>query len=190
MDRGEPAAGAEIPPQWARKPPTLVVMVGPPGTGKSHLVRELAARVSVHVLETDEIRRRIATPPTHSPRENARVFIIAHRELDRYLRSGENVVFDATNVHRRDRRKLYRIAEKNGARVLVVRAVAPDEVVAGRLKKRAAGLAPRDRSEAGWEVYARMKAEYEEINRPHLVVDTSRDLRPAIDEIVRLLQGD
>ncbi len=175
-------------PATGRKSPALVVMVGPPGTGKSHLVRRIAERVRVQVIETDEIRQRLAPQPSYSASENRKVFFVAHRKIDRLLRKGEDVLFDATNIYERGRRTLYRIAESDGARLLIVRTVAPDEVVAERLRRRKEGAGPSDRSEAGWEVYARMKAEFQEIQRPHMVVDTSRELQPAIDEIVRFIQ--
>ena len=188
MEKQEVAAGPEeSPPLPSRKPPALLVMVGPPGTGKSHLVRLLAERIPIRVVETDEIRHRIAPHPTYSHQENRKVFHLAHQAIDRLLRQGKNVVFDATNIRESGRRTVYRIAERNGARLLIVRTVAPDEVVAERLLRRRARIDTRDRSEADWEVYARMKAEYEEIGRPHMVVDTSQDLEPAIEEILRFL---
>ena len=174
----------------APKPPVLVIMVGPPGTGKSHLARLLAERVPIRIVETDEIRRRIAPQPTYSREESGRVYRLAHREIARLLRVGENVVFDATNLYERGRRTLYRIAERTGARLLIVRTVAPDQVVKERLSRRKLGVEPMDRSEAGWEVYCRMKAEYEEIKMPHLVVDTSQDLEPAMDRIVGFVRDE
>ena len=169
--------------------PALVVMVGPPGTGKSHLVRELARRVPVSVVQTDDIRRTLVTQPEYTPEESRRVFSIAHRRTEGLLRQGRNVVFDATNIYEWGRRVLYRIAERAGARLLIVRAVAPDDVIERRLRGRLAGINPGDRSEAGWDVYARMKTKFEEIERPHLIVDTSLELAPAVEEITRFIQG-
>ncbi len=189
METGETARRIDQQPIPGRKPPGLVIMVGPPGTGKSHLVRRLAEQLPLKVVETDAIRRQINPHPDYSPRENRRVFHIAHRRIDRLLRQGKNVVFDATNIYESGRRTLYRIAESDGARLLIVRTVAPDEVVERRLRGRMEGLSPADRSEAGWEVYLRMKGEFEEIGRPHMIVDTSRDLEPAVEEIARFLRG-
>jgi predicted kinase len=174
--------------QLAGKTPILLIMVGAPGTGKSHLVRLLSQRVPLRLVQTDQIRRRLVSHPTYTQEENRRVFYLAHRQIGRLLRAGENVVFDATNLYERRRRTLYRMAERNGARLLIVRTVAPDDIVAKRLQMRSTGADPGDLSEAGWEVYARMKGQYEEIQRPHLVVDTSAGIEPAIDRIARLIQ--
>lgn len=170
-----------------RKPPVLVVLVGPPGTGKSHLARRVAAHVPIRIVETDEIRRRIARPPTYSREESGRVYQTAHRQIGRYLREGQNVAFDATNLYERGRQTLYRIAERNGARLLIVQTTAPEQVVEERLHRRKLGAEPLDRSEADWEVYCRMKGELEEIKRPHMIVDTSQDLKPAINKIVNFV---
>ena len=43
-------------------PPMFVLMAGLPGTGKSTLARELAARMSGRVLSKDEIRHAIFVP--------------------------------------------------------------------------------------------------------------------------------
>lgn len=184
VENREATATREEQPLPAPRPPALVVMVGPPGTGKSYLVRRIAERVPMRIVETDEIRRQLAPRPTYSWQENRRVFQMAHRKIDRLLRRGKDVLFDATNIYERGRRTLYRIAESDGARLLIVRTVAPDEVVAERLRRRVERPSPGNRSEADWEVYSRMKAEFEEIERPHLVVDTSLPLQPALDEIV------
>lgn len=177
----------EHPP--AASPPALVVMVGPPGTGKSHLVRQVRSRVPAATVQSDEIRRSMIDRPQYTPDENRRVFRVAHDLTERMLRGGESVIFDATNLRERNRRELYEIAERAGARVLVVHVIAPDSVVAERLRTRLLGVDPDDRSEAGWDVYLRMKAEFEEIQRPHLVVDSSREIEPAVDQVVRFIEG-
>lgn len=179
-----------MPDESSAASPSLIVMVGLPGTGKSHLVRELARLVPLDVIETDDIRRGISSRPEYTQQENRRVFAVAHGRAEGLLRRGHNVVFDATNIYEWGRKVLYHIAERTGARLLIVRTVAPDGVVEGRLRARTAGADPSDRSEAGWEVYLRMKREFEEIGRPHMVVDTSSELEPAVQEIARFARGE
>ena len=171
-------------------PPAMVVMVGPPGTGKSHLVREIVRRIPATVVQSDAIRRRLFERPEYTADENRKVFSVAHARAERLLRRGRSVILDATNIHEWARQGLYQIAERAGARLLIIRTVASDQVVAERLRRRLSGENPSDRSEAGWEVYLRMKAEFEEIRRPHMVVDTAMDLEPAVQEIVQFIRGD
>jgi len=60
---------------------------------------------------------------------------------------------------------------------------APPTLVQARLEARkAAGQTPSD---AGWQVYQRMKETREKIARRHFVVDTSRDVSPVLEKIVR-----
>ncbi len=92
---------------------------------------------------------------------------------------------DATNLAERHRRLLYDIAGRTGARLVLVHVVAPPEVVKTRLEARAAAAA----SDADWEVYRKLKLTAERIRRPHFTVDTSRDITPALDEIVREVKG-
>lgn len=189
MENREPPVRSGSEKMSSQQPPALIVMVGPPGTGKSHLVNLLAQRIPLKIVASDEIRHQISLHPSYSPEENRRVFQTAHRRIQRLLRHGENVAFDATNIREFGRRSLYRISERTEARLLIVRTVAPEDVVEARLRRRMEGLNPEDRSEAGWEVYLRMKAEFEEISRPHMLVDTSEPLEPALEEIVSFVRG-
>jgi predicted kinase len=95
---------------------------------------------------------------------------------------------DATNLREAHREQLYAIAERHGARLVLVSLRAPATVVEGRLAARARGADPEDLSEAGPEVYERMRGLDEPIARPHIVVDTSADIEPAIQAVLRELE--
>jgi len=45
-----------------------------------------------------------------------------------------------------------------------------------------------DSSEADWDVYRKMEPTVEKIRRHHLVVDTTRDIGPALDRVVREIE--
>ncbi len=98
------------------------------------------------------------------------------------------IIFDATNLLERHREYLYRAAEKAGANFVLVRVEAPAEVVQQRLLAREKGVIPQYDSEASWEIYRKMKPRREKISRNHFVVDTSRDITPVIDKIVRAIR--
>ncbi len=168
--------------------PVLVMLSGLPGTGKSYLARKLCERVPFVVVESDFVRKTLFNPPTYSPRESALVHRVCHILIDRLLKKGLRVIFDATNLSEVHREYIYRLAERNNARLVIVQTVAPEEVVRARLEKRHTARDNHDLSDADWCVYWRMKHYQQPISRPHIVVDTSKDLEEEIQKILRVLQ--
>lgn len=169
----------------AETTPVLFVISGLPGTGKSFLARQIAARLPCVIVETDFIRKTLMPQPAYTKDESVRVHLVAQQVIERLLRSERHAIYDATNLAEWHREKAYRLAEKTRARLLVIRTTAPDEVVRARLAKRLVERDPRDQSDADWRVHELLKAELEPVRRAHLVVDTSRDLEPAISQILR-----
>lgn len=165
--------------------PALVVVSGLPGSGKSFFSRRLAERLSSIVLESDLLRQKLFVAPTYSAEESSRLFRACHNLIEELLEKGISIILDATNLSERNREVLYHIADQVKARLVVVRVEAPVEVVKERLEARAAGVSPEDHSQADWQVYRKMKSSVERISRRHFAVDTSRDVTPVIDKIMR-----
>lgn len=165
--------------------PPLIVVSGLPGTGKSFLCRKLAERVSFLVLASDTLRRILFPSPRYEESENRRLFSACHALIEELLCEGIPVIFDATNLSEHHREYLYRAAERAGARLILVCVEAPVEVVRQRLLARGRATMSEGDSEAGWEVYNRMRPRSEKISRNHFVVDTSQDITAAIEKIVR-----
>jgi predicted kinase len=163
--------------------PTLIVISGLPGTGKSYFSKRLAEKLPFLVLESDALRKILFASPGYSPQESAQLFQTIHRLVRDLLHKGISLILDATNLSERFREQLYSIADQLGVRLVLVRVEAPPEVVYQRLKDRARDT--ENRSDADWEVYRRMQPSAERIRRNHYVVDTSRDINPALDKIVR-----
>lgn len=167
--------------------PALVVMCGLPGSGKSHFSRLLQERWPLVRLESDAVRKMLFVRPAYTPRENARLFAAINATLDEFLRADYSALLDATNVRERDRRKLYAIAERANARLVLISVEAPEALVRQRLSQRALGLDTLDVSDAGIEVYERMAERVQPIQRPHLVVDSSQNLEPFVELVLREL---
>ena len=92
---------------------------------------------------------------------------------------------DSTNLIEGHRERLYQIADRLGVKLIVVHIVAPPEVVYGRLEGRSERIDSQDHSSADFQVYQRMRPTVEPIKRSHFVVDTSRDITPAIAKITQ-----
>lgn len=175
-----------LPPPRPR--PALVVLVGLPGAGKTWLATELRRRTGAVVLESDDLRALLFGKPTYSVEESRRLFAAIHAAIEDLLRRGAPVILDATNLAEGEREPLYRIAEAAGARLVIVRVVAPRWLIHRRLARRTLGIEP-SRSEAGVVVYERMRHRFEPIQRPHFRVDTSREAAAVIEAIVREMEG-
>ena len=171
-------------PQPQVEPPFIVVS-GLPGTGKSFFCRKLAERLSFLILASDTSRKILFASPQYKESENKRLFSACHLLIEELLQKGIPVIFDATNLVEHHREYLYRAAERAKAKLILVWVEAPTEVVRQRLLAREKTAMPQDDSEAGWEVYNKMKPRSENFSRNHLVVDTSQDITTAIDKIVR-----
>jgi predicted kinase len=171
-------------PQPQVEPP-LIVVSGLPGTGKSFFCRELAGRLSFLVLASDALRKILFPSPQYQEGENRRLFSACHVLIEELLRKGIPIIFDATNLLEHHREYLYRAAERAGTKLILVWVEAPTEVVRQRLLAREKAAVSQYESEAGWEVYNKMKPRREKISRNHFVVDTSHDINPVIAKIVR-----
>jgi len=169
----------------AEAQPTLIMVSGLPGTGKSFFCRKLAERLPFLILESDALRKQLFPAATYSIEESAHLFRTIYQLTEHLLKKGIPVILDATNLEERHRERLYNIAERLSARLILISVQAPPELVQIRLKKRIAVKSVQDNSDADWEVYRKMQATAEKIKRRHFTVDTSKDITTVIDKVVK-----
>jgi predicted kinase len=165
--------------------PAFIIVSGLPGTGKSYFCRKLAERLPFLILESDALRKSLFPAPTYSATESAHLFRTIHYLIEELLRKGIPLILDATNLSEGHRERLYNIAERLKVKLIVVRVEAPPDLVRGRLEARAEQKDTADKSDADWKVYRTMKLTAQKIRRNHYVVNTSRDITPVLDKIVR-----
>ena len=89
--------------------PKLYIMCGLPGAGKSTFTK---SRPDLNVVNLDSIREELFGDEAIQ-RNPRRVFSIACERVNMFLRSGQDVIFDGTNVTRRRRRNLMKIFPNN-----------------------------------------------------------------------------
>lgn len=169
-------------PEPVVKPPFIVVS-GLPGTGKSYLCHKLAERLNFIILESDRLRRVLFPAPRYDATESSRLFQAIHILIERLLKRGIPLILDATNLSERYRERLYHIADHLDVKLILVRVEAPPDVVRERLKARQQDQ--RSKSDADWGVYQKMRSSVEKMWRNHYAVDTSRDITPVLDKIIR-----
>jgi len=163
--------------------PCFIVVSGLPGTGKSYFHGKLEERLSFLILGSDALRKTLFSAPSYSRQGSARLFQTVHLLIEKLLKRGVPLILDATNLSERYREHLYSIAERVDDKLILVRIEAPPQVVQERLKNRLEDLEAK--SDAGWTVYQRMKPTVQKIRQNHYVVETSQDITPVLDKIVR-----
>ncbi len=165
--------------------PAFIVVSGLPGTGKSYFGSKLAERLPFIILESDALRKTLFSSPTYSSPESSRLFQAIHHLIEALLRRGIPLILDATNLSEQYRERLYNIADRLNVKLILVRVEAPPDVVYERLKARSEGMNSKSASDADWTVFQKMQSTVQKIRRNHYAADTSRDITPVLDKIVR-----
>jgi predicted kinase len=109
--------------------PSLVVLVGAAGSGKTTLAARLFA--PDEVIASDDLRAAISGDAADQ-RATRPAFALLHREVRRRLAAGRIVVVDATSVERTARRSLVRLASLAGAPVTALVLALPPALVQAR----------------------------------------------------------
>ncbi|WP_433181485.1 AAA family ATPase [Actinoallomurus sp. CA-150999] len=145
-----------------RVPAGLVVLVGPPASGKSSFVRALIARRQIDedaVVSSDEIRAEfVGTSPTEADSDAAdgRIFEERDRRIVARLAAGRTAVAESTNVTPQARIRLIAIARRFNAPVTMLR-FDPD---LGALLQQHAGRGRTDITAADVRAYAAVMARH------------------------------
>jgi predicted kinase len=161
----------------------VILLSGVPGAGKTTFALALAARLGAEHVESDEVRAALFPSPRFVREEHAVVFREAGRRAGRGLARGRPVIIDATNLTHRDRARFVELAAKARVPLVVVRFVAPDEVLRSRLE------GPREgHSRAGVRVYEAMRGRAQPMPERHFVVDSRFPTGPALGALCRLLE--
>lgn len=148
----------------------LVLVGGPPGTGKSTLASGLGGRHGWVVLRSDVLRKELAgLAPSepgganlYLPEMTARTYDLLLDRAQAALGRGLSVVLDASWTRAADRVAAAQLARQTSSDLVALRCTASPDTVAERLTRRGAAVgAARDASDADLRVAERLAAAFE-----------------------------
>ncbi len=138
--------------------PTLLMMGGVMGTGKSTLARALQHELGWALFSSDTMRKQLAhldpAQPladafgqgVYSPERTAHTYQTMLDEAGAALASGRSVLLDASFIRRADRQAAAHEATAHGAHTIFVECVCPREVALQRLAQRWKTRVERDQA--------------------------------------------
>lgn len=171
----------------------IVLMAGLPGTGKSALAHELAARTSGRVVSKDAIRHAmfLADEIEYSTRQDDYCQQIM-LETAGYLLSrhpSRMIFLDGRPFSRRYQiENVINFAASRQQSWHILECVCTDETARRRLAADAAGgLHPAENRD--YRLYAEVKARFEAIIHAKTTIDTERPLEDCVEEALAVLQS-
>ena len=171
----------------------IVAMAGLPASGKSAIARRLANELSAIVLDKDAIRAALFPPSEieYSTRQDDFCMHVMMEVAEYILRKdpAKHVVLDGRTFSRRYQLEEWkRMASGLGVPILVIECVCADETARRRLT--------RDYAEGRhvaanrtYEMYLSVKARFEPIPDPKVVLDTDQSLDNCVGLAMQYIQS-
>lgn len=100
--------------------PTLILMYGYPGSGKTYLARQLSEDVQAAHVQSDRIRFELFEQPRYDRQENQIVDHLMQYMTEEFLNAGISVLYDINAMRVTQRRELRELARKHKADVLMI----------------------------------------------------------------------
>ena len=116
--------------------PTLILLYGFPGAGKSFFARQLCQDVSAAHVQGDRIRYELFEQPRYDRQENDIVSHLMEYMTEEFLSAGISVVFDMNAARASTRRVLRDMARKAKAHHVLIWFQIDTETAYGRVSKR------------------------------------------------------
>lgn len=166
----------------------VIAMIGPVGSGKTHIAKMLARQLGARRLNTDAVR--VALRRKHESESQA--IAISHRRQERLLARGHSLILDYDHVNPARRGELQERLRPFEARAYFVRIETPERLILARLKrKRYTGRDLFKDAEEAIRIYHMRKRFHERPQRfsPDFAIDNTKPIEPQIEKIAETIKG-
>ncbi|MEJ2582592.1 MAG: AAA family ATPase [Acidobacteriota bacterium] len=156
--------------------PSMVVLYGLMGSGKTNIARYLREHYGWHMLSTDAVRKQISgvgentrvyvpyNEGLYSPEMNEKTYAEVCRRAENLLLGGFPVVIDGAFKYQRERMPVIEAAERTGARLAFMETVCEPDEQRRRLEKR---QQHDTRSDGRVELMDHQRADFQPPNPEH-----------------------
>jgi aminoglycoside phosphotransferase family enzyme/predicted kinase len=178
--------------------PTIILMTGLMGTGKSVLAERLASLLGAEILRTDVIRKKLLDIPSvehhfeefgegiYSKEMSERTYGEALKMAESIIKKGGSVIVDASFKKKAKRNNFSSLARKVGADFFIIECTCPEDTIKLRLEQRL--LNKEEASDGRWEIFQAQKKDFDRIDEAlpevHIIIDTSKAPEKCASEAV------
>jgi hypothetical protein len=183
--------------------PTLILITGLMGTGKSALGRRLAPRLGAEIIRSDVLRKemlRINPTERHPDAFGEGIYNddVSRQTYDKALdtareklRAGQSVIIDASFKRRAERMKACEAAKNMGCPFFIIECRCPDAVAKERLERRTLNRA--EASDGRWDIFEAQKKDFDAITEfpeaVHIICDTSQTLQESMHQAIMSIKN-
>jgi predicted kinase len=146
----------------------IVVVCGLPGSGKSYFAEALAQRISAVYLNSDRIRREISRQGMYSFSDKLITYRLMSERALESVNAHRDVVVDGT-FYAKAMVDIFAKMAKDFRKVYFIKVVADEGLIKSRLDK------PRNDSEADFDVYLKIKEQFQDLEVSHLTLRSTND---------------
>jgi predicted kinase len=141
-----------------------IAIFGLPGSGKTFLAKELAKRINGLHISSDTVRKELKKRGKYNEKAKLEVYHAMLKLMDAAIKHKQNVVLDATFYKENIRSLFEKKAGEYHNPLYFIEMRAAESVIKERVDKK------RPDSEADFEVYLKIKNEFEPLREDHLVL--------------------
>jgi len=161
----------------------IILVAGLPGSGKSYFASRLAAQLDAVYVGSDKVRKSLDGLGKYHLEDKLIVYRGMADLAEENLSEGKKVVLDATFFLKDMRTLFFALADKYTSAFHFIYIEADEDLIKKRVAKK------RPDSEADFEVYKKVKHEYEAIDFPHLVIQsTDSNITEMIEKAIHYIQ--